>query len=999
MKKGKLLIFTFCLPILFLLLINSVRAEETCLREPKMEKLTDSSKKITIPDLNESNHNFYRFNLEGYLAFCLDPGKRLTGSGEKYTLESKVPISVPILLKAYTYSKNHSDDEKARLAAQIIFWAYSYKNNIGSTSEEQKKLEDYIKQGFKTYYSLSESDARQEAQKYWNYINKDTTPTPGLKLYRWKYVTGGKNSVQYNASDYQNIITEFELEACVPESSCYLETFSNLAKCNLNGENQTNTGVITQIPKGDCKDEFTKDDFNISGKYTNELGPYCRMYCLDSFNEYYPGGIDKRVTVGTYIVWPHSFSFTPAERKAFLDVYPMENRLTKDCKIYVDTESIKKRYNFYKALMKKYPGGAKNFKDGGNSCDTYDANTKEAKSAYDKCMKTKNEYRGTNSDGSYTSYETQEECAANHTQCSTVKINDNSACTNNEEKKYNDAKTISDECNAYKDAYDKAKKVISDVNSCGQADIKLNENYNITYEVSYNDPKYGRSYNLTDTSSSSCTGCNDNKPAKITENPVSITTNQLINSAKEIENRKISASFSKRYNLSNDGNNLIYNYIDKNTGKSTSSIKNIANRFSTIGFSIMPISHKAKKNKIYDLSISIVNVTGTSFDEEILNRGKYTCHYKVIDDTPKPCECPENTENSGESYEQCVIAHNFKITDSETGILIDTGKGTASKSDYGEKTTWKCNDLTMACESTKDEYQAIMTEYCREDAYQCPSDSDHPEVNLTTCIEGEGKKFKECVELCYDNTITVDDHPLCVGRDCTRLTCPPNSANPDFDFETCLLSNSRKTCLKKCNDHPDDYKCPKGTSKEDMPIDSCVSEQISKNPKITVQEAIEACVDTVCNIKSGGNIIYRTISLSNPFPSYNSDSTVSQQNLKVGIFNDTIKGRYPGSNWNSSITVNTKILYNRSSKTRTIDGDEVYSVKPLYKFVLDSKTIKAIRKYNNQHKYDDFNLTCKLNNSAACMSNFVRNKTYGLTDGVCSNTTNEDDFYSCLYIY
>lgn len=997
MKKGKLLIFTFCLPVLFLLLINSVRAEEACIIGPDIE-FGNKNQKITIPDLNESNHNFYRFTLNGHFAFCLDPGKRLTGSGEKYALESNVPISVPILLKAYTYSKNKGD-EQSRLATQIIFWAYSYKGNKGDSLEDQEKLKEYIKQGFKTYYSLIESAAQELSKIVWNEI--ETTPLiDGLKLYRWKYVEGGKNSDKYDASDFQDIITDFKFEGCVPESSCYLETFSNLAKCNLNGENQINTGMITQIPKGDCKDEFTKEDVNVSGKYTEFAGQgsYCRMYCLNSFNESYPGGIDKRVTVGTYIVWPHSFPATLAEKKAFLDVYPMKNRLTKDCKIYVDTESIKKDYDEYKNKMKEYSSGDKDGKSlfsKNNNCTEYDNAKKAAIEAYNKCAVTKNVYRRTNADGTYSQFESQSDCISQYGQCATTQIIDDSNCSDSVKSNKTTAENNANLCNTYKKYYDGAKGVISEVNSCGQADIKIEENYNITYEVSYNDPEYGRSYNLTDTSSSSCTGCNDNKPTKITEDPAKISTKQLTDSAKKIENRKISASFIKRYNLSNDENNLIYNYIDKNTGKSTSSIKNIANRFSTIGFSIMPISYKAKKNKIYDLSISVVNVTGTSFDSEIKNRKTYTCHYKVIDDTPKPCECPENTENSGESYEQCVIAHNFKITDSETGILIDTGKGTASKSDYGEKTTWKCNDLTMACESTTTEFQKIMTEYCRKDAYQCPSDSDHPEVNLTDCIEGLGKKFKECVSKCYG-----DD-------DDDEVACPPDSANPDFDLETCLLSNSRKTCLDKCNDNPgdddddddDDYKCPKGTSKEDMPIDSCVSEQISKNPKITVQEAIEACVDTVCNIKSGGNIIYRTISLSNPFPSYNSDSTVSQQNLKVGIFNDTIKGRYPGSNWNSSITVNTKILYNRSSKTRTIDGDEVYSVKPLYKFVLDSKTIKAIRKYNNQHKYDDFNLTCKLNNSAACMSSFVRNKTYGLTDGVCSNTTNKDDFYSCLYIY
>ncbi len=131
-----------------------------------------------------------------------------------------------------------------------------------------------------------------------------------------------------------------------------------------------------------------------------------------------------------------------------------------------------------------------------------------------------------------------------------------------------------------------------------------------------------------------------------------------------------------------------------------------------------------------------------------------------------------------------------------------------------------------------------------------------------------------------------------------------------------------------------------------------------------------------CPTKGGNKIIYRTIDLNNPFPS------------QTGL------GRSTGSNW-CSYNVNTKkytcantasnrivdkhILTNRSQK-----GYNVYNTTPLYEFTLDTDTIKAIKKYNKTHSYDDSDLRCT---KGVCSSDFLRS-VVKIDKGTCSKKSN-----------
>lgn len=124
----------------------------------------------------------------------------------------------------------------------------------------------------------------------------------------------------------------------------------------------------------------------------------------------------------------------------------------------------------------------------------------------------------------------------------------------------------------------------------------------------------------------------------------------------------------------------------------------------------------------------------------------------------------------------------------------------------------------------------------------------------------------------------------------------------------------------------------------------------------------------------GINVVYRPISLTDPFPG------------------ESGRGRTSGQNWTKD-DINKYIKNNRGTNT-----NNVYKKTPLYSFTLDAKAIKAIRNYNKTVKegYSDFNLTCSSKkNGKQCKSKFLKNiRNYGVqvNANTCLNST---DFYGC----
>lgn len=272
-----------------------------------------------------------------------------------------------------------------------------------------------------------------------------------------------------------------------------------------------------------------------------------------------------------------------------------------------------------------------------------------------------------------------------------------------------------------------------------------------------------------------------------------------------------------------------------------------------------------------------------------------------------------------------------------------------------------------------------VTETVTEDCV-CPPGTDHEGENLycmiadssTTCIEAQ-------VDYCNDTTINIPDtcdaDLYCTNDPTIKLNACVNAGRT---FEECenILCNGSST-----------YRC-KNTNNVggNMDITSCVYTKLAQG--YSLQESIDICDTLVCPGK-GLRIIYRPISLENPFPG----KTISGG---IAGFNTDVKGRYPGANWNSLSIVKNDILYSRSNSQASY-GSKIYqNEEPLYTFVLNTAIINEIRKYNDTHKYDDFNLDCKKNNSLACVSAFVHDSSLsGIVGGTCQYNTSKTNFYKC----
>lgn len=154
------------------------------------------------------------------------------------------------------------------------------------------------------------------------------------------------------------------------------------------------------------------------------------------------------------------------------------------------------------------------------------------------------------------------------------------------------------------------------------------------------------------------------------------------------------------------------------------------------------------------------------------------------------------------------------------------------------------------------------------------------------------------------------------------------------------------------------YNCDNATNNTcHYSVTECIG---SKCPDPTPCDPTKEKCDTNNNGKI--DIIYRTISLSNPFPN-----------------------RTPGDNWNKNNYVSDYITNNRNVKE-----DEVYDKEPMYTIELTPSLIREIRNDNKSVNYGDLNLYCKDGNE--CRSEYIKE----LRDnGHLSGCGTDSNFGSC----
>ena len=142
--------------------------------------------------------------------------------------------------------------------------------------------------------------------------------------------------------------------------------------------------------------------------------------------------------------------------------------------------------------------------------------------------------------------------------------------------------------------------------------------------------------------------------------------------------------------------------------------------------------------------------------------------------------------------------------------------------------------------------------------------------------------------------------------------------------------------------------------------------------------------EPICPGGGGIDVIYRTIDLRNPFPGQNAE----QRHTGSNWCNYNIRTQQIECEYNNPVS-NEYIIRERGGN---VNGGKVYREgHVLYEVTLDTATINSIRSYNDDNKYDDWDLNCD-DDGKACISDFLR-KEVDVT-GECARVS-KSNFYDC----
>lgn len=956
---------------------GEVRALQACSEEVEVYSTPDISNtycQITIDKVRQKA-NFFEFSIGGHVALCMNPGKHLQRDKE-YVIESIEPISNIWEQKAYAYANATENVNRlaARLAAQTIVW---YIEQFGDNVNES----DLKNAVCSAYGSAKGECAGVVSASCDTEFEKIKNTTNLIPIYSWrrkdgatdqqrlisqvdinslkKYIsdTFGAGAAGSISTDVQATLKEIiakipgnEVEETkyICEDKCSLTVDSNPADCGENFKSTATAGRVAQTATGahcaekfDPTNEVTKDG-QLEGNLHNSLKNFYQIHCLLELTQQYPGNVSSSIATGGYLVWPNN-GINEKINKAGLPLYPLSLTYSKKCKMDILSDDITTddgtKYNGLKTSF------ATVYKDMSDQYNTTDEDKKAGVTDFatnrdDKCSVSLG-----NKNSKWDDYDKASKAYT--------------ACVETEKGKCVTCEASDSECltraeNCQKDAQDPKKKCQNEYAEKEKAETafhKAETQYNacINFKNAYN--------NVT-------------KFVKKWKDIVSISNN--------FNNISVS-DFGANIDFTYGFESIYGTYHLQKIANSTTDIV-VSNRSSQSTLSDDPLDNGSlRQNYVTNFNSDVERLKSEISEKtaEVSKTIKYDLNKQsglpskntayVKKDNIKSISNLQNISNyTNIGFVNLPIPFDAELKEYELKLTTEiTGSGVPQEIKDGITKNYVCH-YTVTNDSS----------VCR-----CPDNTKMAGMSLESKLSDE--------TTCAEAQALYCDEPVPVR---TSYVCPSNTKNSGYDLSSCVNSGGTlDSCISKwCNDNPEDIKCPesaKATDGMSKQFRNCVI--VKLNQGLDLNQAKNAC-NVFCESK-GKKIIYRTISLSNPFPSYDSDETVTQSNLKVGMFNDDIKGRYPGMNWNSTITVKNKILNNRG-----VDGDKVYTKTPLYTFKLDAKVIKNIRDYNKKRKYTDFKLNCKMNHAAACVSTeFVHNTAYGLTAGTCKNATEESNFYTC----
>ena len=965
---------------------GEVRAAQKCTTTyTSTSGVSKTTCKITIDKIKQ-NAKFYEFTLDGEVALCLNAGKNMF-SGYSYALENTIPVSNSWLIKAYEYAEQNVNDLTARIAAQTVTWYITQVNDspaatdlkaavCSAISSAKNSCSGSITGTCESAFTGIESMSGTSSIYTWReYNGKDVQRILAKPSKRFKQkVIGGNLNVDVNAS-LNKIFEQIPgdtTENTTCEKDCNIITEVNEASCGTSSfTSNSSSGRIYQQATGstceygiDADNAITYDGENIKSPSSVSNDKY-QIHCFSEFNQEYPGNVTTPVSVGRYLVWPNN-NINPNVIKAGLQEYPLKLRYSKICKMDVDSDTLKKDYKTVKNALDTTISNVSQ-SDNGKTGYNYFKNSSSTPSKR-SCGDTNN----TNTlAGKWSNAKTNyEDCVTRETASCQAECGTESTCSDSMSGE------SQRECQEHN----------NQISACKNGCQSKQEGSNGTC----NDSAHGYLYDIYDAYDQQYTACKSVATAHKAVNDQLILWKNIIttsNTFPGISVSKFSANITVQYTLHPESSVYNKEFTLQKVKADDSSITSIDNKNTKTGLTLDPLMDSIdnfnkdvndNSKEISDKKATIYRTVWYDLNEATGKKNKLpSVNFSSVRKTSVESINKNNISDSDRNHITTIGFVNLPIPfGAEVGtekliLTITSLSGTDITSEIRNAVVNKKYTCT---------YNIISTP---SSSCECPENTDKAGTNLLGYIKNNNMTCSEAQQKYCNNGDNGDDD----GGG--GLYCPDGTRNAGYSLDGCIGSGGTyDSCKSQLCDQ--DLKCPESANATDtmsLQFRNCVSVKI--NQGMSLSEAKAAC-NVFCTSK-GQKIIYRTISLSNPFPSYDSDETVTQNNLTVGMFNDNIKGRYPGMNWNSTTTVKNKILNNRG-----VDGDKVYTKTPLYTFKLDAGTIQAIRKYNKNHKYSDFKLDCKKGNAAACISTFVHSSTSGRTGtGTCDKTLNKKTFYTC----
>ena len=903
----------------------------------KITKKENTGIPINVKSINNQqihHGNFYKIELDDQVTLCLNANMPINKGAEyKKTRDISLNGWANILwVKAYIYAVNNKNDDIARAAAQIVAWQRGVWPEVPTYDDANQEYMHEVYRNTELYKAFYQGLSKF---RYKSSTLDQEAYKQLVNILNTEIPSGATFGVWTDVKNpgNQQVIAFGDIKQ--PETqqkeTCKLKRINRLSSCY--GTYGT-YGYAFETTEGDCLPGFNKmknNVYSLLGKKELDVGTYCRMYCTKQFQETLPANIATVINVGRYIVWPNNnINNNRYKANANLSEYPMALAIEKECYLSADLDKLTQDYTTVLYNYNRYISSIRdiynNYANHSRTCSWYQSDYNTKNSDATKYCATVGPDPGAHNEP--------------YTCCSAPAPKDKKGniigpCPTTKCDHWVDNpgraewRARNNECNRLRG---KANDAANKLNSCNNIQNYVNAVANVVNDFN-NCVSYNASFNLDFSAPGINASYDDDEYG---------TTMQLKES-KIV--RSCSGCYSSIGRLYVDKNNVEINLA------TNGSLKN-----KTIAIGNRQII--ASSLKYYDLYDGYYYYVNKNNNKSVSSKSGLT-NYSIIGFSNMPVS--------------------YKATPRRTyNLRINVPMLTGMASDFSSMAA--SNNYVCNYNVTKTTSSSCI----------CPEGTRHAGESLD-CVS------KDNSGTCLDNQEQYCNSMFSLPHDCTTntsLTCPNDSS---MDLTSCV--NAGKTyswCVTNiCNKYKDPtpnsprvqrWMCPSGTN-AGMDLSSCVMPMIAKGYNET--DAYAYCRDITCPY-NGIKIIYRLIDLSNPFPSKDADSVVTQRDLSKGMFNDTLKGRYPGSNWNSTKVVKNRILLNRS-----VDGDKVYNQKPLYEFTLNSSNIKAIRNYNKSQRdsYADFNLNC-LKDNTACVSSFIRSSISGITGGACRNVT-INSFYTC----